>query len=91
MEIKYDDQYHLHLGYYENECDYESVAFKRLSEDVWDVFFDFKQYGLKNTIQENELSLEGFGAKIFSISDNEFNYDTGVIKFEKWLAIQKII
>ena len=29
MEKVYDDEYHLHLGYYEDNCDYESVTFKR--------------------------------------------------------------
>ena len=49
--MKYDDKYHLHVGYYENNCDYESIAYKRLSEDVWDVFFDIEQYGLEKTIE----------------------------------------
>ena len=91
MDILYDDNYHLHLGYYKNDCDYESIAYKRQSEDVWDIFFDFKEYGLKNITQENELTLEGFGTRIFSISDNDLNYEIGVRKFEKWLSIQKII
>jgi len=89
--MKYDDKYHLHLGYYENNCDYESIAYKRLSEDVWDIFFDIEQYGLEKTIEVNELSLEGFGTRIFSISGNDLTYETGVKRFEEWLAIQKII
>ncbi|MDT9027309.1 DUF3986 family protein [Rossellomorea yichunensis] len=91
MDIKYDDKYHLHLGYYENNCDYESIAYKRLSEDVWDVFFDIEQYGLEKTIEVNELSLEGIGTRIFSISGNDLTYETGVKRFEEWLAMQKII
>jgi hypothetical protein len=91
MDMKYDDKYHLHLGYYENNCDYESIAYKRLSEDVWDIFFDIEQYGLEKTIEVNELSLEGFGTRIFSISGNDLTYETGVKRFEEWLAIQKII
>jgi Protein of unknown function (DUF3986) len=91
MEIVYDDKYHLHIGYYENNLDYESVAYKRLSEDVWDIFFDFKQYGIKNTTQENELTLMGIGTKIFSIHDKYLNYDFGVKQFEKWLTLHKII
>jgi hypothetical protein len=46
MDVLYDDKYHLHLGYYEDNCDYESIAFKRQSEDIWDIFFDFKEYFL---------------------------------------------
>ncbi|MCM3729836.1 DUF3986 family protein [Neobacillus cucumis] len=40
MDILYDDKYHLHLGYYDDNCDYEAIAFKRQLEDVWDIFFD---------------------------------------------------
>ena len=46
MEKVYDDRYHLHLGYYEDNRDYESVAFKRKTEDKWDIFFDFKLINL---------------------------------------------
>jgi hypothetical protein len=91
MDIVYDDRYHLHLGYYEDNCDYESAAFKGQSEDVWDIFFDFKQYGLKNISLEDELSVEEFGTRIFSINNKELNYDIGVKRFEQWLSLHKII
>jgi Protein of unknown function (DUF3986) len=67
-KLLYDDKYHLHLGYYENNCDYESIAYKRQLEDVWDVFFDFKHYGIKNTTQENELTLEGEEQEFFQFT-----------------------
>ncbi|TWE08005.1 uncharacterized protein DUF3986 [Neobacillus bataviensis] len=41
MDILYDDKYHLYSGYYENNFNYEAIAFKRQLEDVWDIFFDF--------------------------------------------------
>ncbi|RZT21339.1 DUF3986 family protein [Fictibacillus sp. BK138] len=91
MDIEYDDNYHMHLGYYENNCDYESVAYKRLTEDIWDIYFDFKQYGIENTNLVNELTIEGSGTRIFSVNQKELDYDIGVQKFEKWLTINKII
>ena len=57
MEYLYDDKYHLHLGYYEDNCDYESIAFKRQSEDIWDIFFDFKGYGIKNITLEKRTNI----------------------------------
>lgn len=42
----------------------ESIAFKRHSEDIWDIFFDFKGYGIKNISPENELTLEPFGTNM---------------------------
>lgn len=91
MDILYDAKYHLHLGYYENNCDYESIAFKRQSEDIWDIFFDFNGYGIKNIIPKNELTLEPFGTRIFSIYNKEIDYDIGVQQFKQWLFINKII
>lgn len=87
----YDDRYHMHLGYYESNYDFESVALKRQSEEVWDIFFDFKQYGFINIAPENEISLEGLGTRIFSINNKELDYDIGVKRFEQWLSFHKII
>jgi hypothetical protein len=91
MDILYDDKQHLHLGFYEDNCDYESVAFKRQSEDIWDIFFDFKGYRIKNITTENKLTLEPFGTRIFSINNKEIVYDIGVQQFKQWLSVNKII
>lgn len=91
MDKVYDDRYHLHLGSYEDNCDYESVAFKRQTEDIWDIFFDFKQYGIINIKIVGELTLEEFGTRIFSINNKELNYDIGIKRFEQWLSLHKII
>ncbi|WP_223251018.1 DUF3986 family protein [Bacillus safensis] len=37
---------HLHVGYYEQGCDYEGVFFKSLETGRWLLFFDQKSYGL---------------------------------------------
>ncbi|MEH7121593.1 DUF3986 family protein [Neobacillus vireti] len=34
MELLYDNHNHPHIGYYEDNCDYESIAFKRQFEDI---------------------------------------------------------
>ncbi|WP_338471636.1 DUF3986 family protein [Niallia sp. XMNu-256] len=85
----YDNRYHLHIGYYENNNDVECVALKRQFEDVWDVFFDFEHYGYR--IPENTLSIEGYGSRIFSIFVKEIDYDASVKKFEYWLFDQGLI
>ena len=91
MEILYDISYHLHLGFYEDNYDYESIALKRRFEDIWDVFLDFKQYGINNINLNNEFTLESFGTRIFSIYNKEIDYDIGVQQFKQWLSINKII
>ena len=91
MDKVYDERYHLHLGYYKNNCDYESVAFKRKTEDIWDIYFDFKQYGIKKSSIMGEKTLEEFGTRIFSINNKELNDDIRVKRFEQWLFLNKII
>ena len=91
MDILYDDKYHLHLGYYENNCDFESMAFKRQSEDIWDIFFDYKQYGFNDITPENEFTLEPFGTRIFSICNKELDYHFGLRRFKQWLSLNKKI
>ncbi|MGP1909716.1 DUF3986 family protein [Metabacillus sp. JX24] len=91
MEVRYDERYHLHIGYYENERDFESVALKRETEDIWDVYFDFKQYGLKSVSSENSETIKDFGTRIFSMHVGDLEYAAGAERFEKWLVNQKII
>ncbi|PYZ96640.1 hypothetical protein CR205_13130 [Alteribacter lacisalsi] len=91
MDISYDDKHHLHLGYYEDNCDYEAIAFKRQLEDVWDIFFDFQGYGFKNITPKDELTLDLFGTRIFSIDNKEIDYNTGVQRLEQWLSLNNMI
>lgn len=90
-DVEYDENYHLNLGYYENNCDYECVAFKRKTEDVWDVFFDFEQYELTNLMARNALLINGYGSRIFFIYTKELDYAWGAEQFEQWLSSQKLI
>lgn len=53
--------------------------------------FDFKGYGIKYITPNNELTLEVFGTRIFSIYSKEMEFDMGVQQFKQWLTINKII
>lgn len=90
MDTLYDDRYHLHLGYYENNSDFECVAFKRSSEDIWDIFFDFKSYGLEIK-RDDALSSNEFGVKIFSIPTKNLDYNLAAKEYEHWLSSNKLI
>ena len=89
LKTIYDDRYHLHLGYYENGFDIEAIAFKRKSQGIWDIFFDFEQYGLKAPVPATKL--KGFGVRIFSIDVEEFDYNDVAKRFEQWLLNHRII
>lgn len=85
----YEERYHLHLEYYEDGFDLEAIAFKRETQQIWDIFFDYEQLGLKKP----ELLTEGteFGVKILSIDTNQLEYLGGVELFTQWLSNQRII
>ncbi|APH04814.1 DUF3986 family protein [Bacillus weihaiensis] len=85
----YDDKYHLHIGYYEDGFDLEAVAFKRQSQDIWDIFFDFEQYDFNNTVSKTEL--KGVGYHIFSIETEDLDYQDGALVFEQWLLNQRLV
>ena len=52
-------------------------------------FFDFKQYSLKSSVQDNELI--GFGIRIFSIGIENLDNHFGAKRFKQWLANERII
>ncbi|XQY90163.1 DUF3986 family protein [Metabacillus sp. HB246100] len=85
----YDDKYHLHIGYYEDGFDLQAVAFKRQSQDIWDIFFDFEQYDFNNTVSKTVL--KGFGYHIFSIETEDLDYQYGALVFEQWLFNQRLV
>jgi len=78
--MRYDSRYHLHLGYYENGHDLEAVALKQEKEAVWDVFFNC-----------NDEQADEFGSRIFSIFQDDLDYDTGSSLFARWLAMNGYI
>ncbi|WP_121612444.1 DUF3986 family protein [Mesobacillus foraminis] len=89
--MRYDNRYHLHLGYYENGADIECVEYKRLSEPVWDIYFDFDFYGVAPVPQENEMTLKYSGTRILSIDGEELDEQVGIQQFKEWLAAKNII
>jgi aminopeptidase N len=91
MKIVYDSRYHLHLGYYEEKFDYEATAYKRQSEDIWDIFFDLEQYKIENLTLNQEDYKKNMGYKILSIAIEDLDYDYGVKLFERWLLENKLI
>ncbi|PFD96811.1 DUF3986 domain-containing protein [Bacillus cereus] len=86
MKYEYDDSMHLHLDYFGEEYDMESIAYKRKHEDVWDVFFNFSFYGISpSKMQENAYMDEYAGYRVFSVHANDLSWEFGSAKFEEWL------
>ncbi|MEH7459527.1 hypothetical protein CON65_22375 [Bacillus pseudomycoides] len=91
MKYEYDDM-HLHLDYFGDEYDVESIAYKRKQEDVWDVFFNFAFYGITPTgVQEDEWMDDYSGYRVFSVHANDLSWEFGSAKFEEWLLKHRIL
>ncbi|MBO1581363.1 DUF3986 family protein [Bacillus sp. XF8] len=92
MKYEYDDSMHLHLDYFGDEYDVESIAYKRKHEDVWDVFFNFAFYGIPLVgIQEEGYRDEHSGYYVFSVHANDLSWEFGSAKFEEWLLEHRIL
>ncbi|WP_420797606.1 DUF3986 family protein [Cytobacillus firmus] len=42
-------------------------------------------------MHENDISLKGFGTRIFSVEIEELDFNDGSKNFEQWLTIQGIL
>lgn len=90
MKPDYDSTQHLHLGYYEDDNDIEAVAYKRLNEEVWDVYLDLEDQQVY--VQEPlPHYVERYGHRIFSLTSEEVDSELGDEAFEKWLIQKGII
>ncbi len=84
--MNYENNKHLHVGYYEDEYDIEGIALKIFNEQSWDVFFNFKDYDLPIPSKFRNASESSFGIRIFS-AKNEVESQK---KFSKWVANELI-
>lgn len=68
-KVTYDEDAHVHLGYYEDGHDFEAIALKVSEEKAWHVFFAFAQYGLgiPHSLKRARHEPE-FGTLIFTTS-----------------------
>lgn len=91
LDRKYEPDCHLHIGYYEDNDDFEATAYKRVNEDMWDIYFDFEVYGLEIPIIYQNQFRENIGAIIFTIQVDDLNYEIGYMQFSNWLFNQELV
>jgi Protein of unknown function (DUF3986) len=84
----YED-FHLHLGYYVDENDFEAIALKRMGVNVWDIYFDFDHYQMNR--RKDRVYVPYFGSKILEVHSKNLSYEDGSFLFEKWLRKNSII
>lgn len=86
MKPPYDTSQHSHIGYYENGYDVEAIGYKRVDEDVWDVYFNFAFYGIEHISLEKELYMDEYtGYYVFSIYKHNPTFKEESAAFENWL------
>ncbi|APT51942.1 hypothetical protein BSA171_10880 [Bacillus safensis] len=80
---------HLHVGYYENDLDYEGVFFKSLDSGKWLLFFDQESYGIK---LKQKYEKYDFGLLVgeYNIDDEDIE-DKGDTLFERFLKENGLI
>ena len=83
--INFDDNYHLHVGYYEDGYDLEAVFFKVKDEDKWCMFFDNDSYNILFN-DKHYQRYEDFGLLInqYQIKEEDMTYEYGSLIFEKF-------
>ncbi|WP_459503568.1 DUF3986 family protein [Bacillus sp. C1] len=92
MKYEYDESMHLHLDYFGEEHDMESIAYKRKHEDVWDVFFNFSFYGISPEKMQVDTYMDEYaGYRVFSVQAHDLSWELGSAKFEEWLFKYHIV
>jgi hypothetical protein len=86
----FDDQYHLHVGYYENGHDLEGIMMKLVDEEKWCLFFD-DQYDHIPINRHDYQWYEGFGLLVREYEISDMNYEMGSRLFMEFLKENKII
>ncbi|MCY7574158.1 DUF3986 family protein [Bacillus pumilus] len=88
--LNLDDTMHLHVGYYENDLDYEGVFFKNLDSGKWLLFFDQESYGIK--LKQKYEKYDDFGLLVgeYNIDDEDIE-DKGDALFERFLKENGLI
>ncbi|WP_241503553.1 DUF3986 family protein [Bacillus safensis] len=85
-----DESMHLHVGYYEQGCDYEGVFFKSLETGRWLLFFDQESYGLNLLKSYEEYDHLGLFIGEYSIEDAQIE-EKGQQLFEHFLKENNIV
>lgn len=85
--MDYDENIHLHVGYYENEMDIEAIALKRKGTETWDIFINFQENGVPEPPIRFK-KIEPFGCQIMSISITNFNEEICYVFLKNWIESQ---
>ncbi|WP_240491070.1 DUF3986 family protein [Bacillus safensis] len=85
-----DESMHVHVGYYEQGCDYEGVFFKSLETGKWLLFFDQKSYGLSPLKSYEKYDHLGLFIGEYPIEDDQIE-EKGQQLFECFLKENGIV
>lgn len=88
--LNLDDTMHLHVGYYENDLDYEGVFLKSLDSGKWLLFFYQESYGKK--LEQKYEKYDDFVLLVgeYNIDDEDIE-DKGDALFEQFLKENGLI
>lgn len=90
--LEFDERYHLHVGYYENNCDYEGVFFKVKGQNIWCLFFENDFYHI--TLSKSSYpSTSEFGTLVgkYNLNEEEMTDQKGALYLKLFLEKENII
>lgn len=84
--MEFDDRFHLHVGYYENDNDIEAIFLKQKDKDVWYLFFENEFYNLELSKEKYPESSD-FGTLIgkYQASEDDMTFEYGSLLFKDFL------
>lgn len=88
----FDDRYHLHVGYYEDQKDLEAIFLKVKGQKIWCMFFENSFYEC-DLPEEKYPSIKDFGllVGIYSIESEDLSDEQGSKLFENFLKSNNLI
>lgn len=84
--VEFDERFHLHVGYYENNYELEAIFLKQQDQDVWYLFFENEVYHLKLPKEEYSESTD-FGTLIgkYTVTEDDMTFEFGSLLFKQFL------
>ncbi|UTR13933.1 DUF3986 family protein [Salipaludibacillus sp. LMS25] len=83
----FDDNLHMHVGYYEDSNDIEGTFLKVKEKDIWCLFYNDDMYKTKIPNKSGYPFIDSFGhlVGIYFISKKELTSEKGNDLFKKFL------
>lgn len=90
--MRFEEDIHLHAGYYEKNYDLEGIFFKQKDEEIWCLFFqnNFYKLPLKKHFDEYDENF-GYLVRKYNIQKDDLTEEIANKLFKEFLLEEKLI